>query len=348
MAHFDWRLTIRANIFTLRMMGLWPKHNKKYEFNLYLLYAFVVIFFFAVVHILTLAINVFFIYNNFDALMKTTYILVTELLSLVKIYFFTKNIQIVKQLLTMLDKKPFQPRTVKQKVLIEKDLKLWTQMYSMLWVSCIAALLFWAIFPILDGSYREGQLPFLAWYPFDFGVTPMYQITYVYQILSTSVVAMCTSNIDTFLAALNLFAGAQFDVLCDNLKQLNLCEDDSKSKEDLKICFQHHREILSFGESINKFLDWIVFFQFFASAVTIGLAMFQLTVIAPFSSEFYSVISFGGAVIVEIFMYCWYGNELTLKSRNLAYAIFEADWSMASIELSLETFIKVTYLFYLA
>ena len=244
MEHFDWNFTIRTNIFVLRMLGLWPKHTNKYEFNLYLLYALIVICFFAVLHTLTQAINVFFIFNNFDALMRTTYILLTLLLDLLKICFFTQNIQTVKQLLETLDRKSFQPRTVKQKLLIEKDLNLWTQMYWMLTWCCIGALLFWAIFPILDGSYREGRLPFIAWYPFDFGVTPLYQITYVYQILGISVLAMSTINIDTLMAATNLFAGAQFDILCDNLKNLHLGEDDSKCKEKLKICFQHHREIL--------------------------------------------------------------------------------------------------------
>ncbi|KAJ3663642.1 hypothetical protein Zmor_007883 [Zophobas morio] len=317
MEHFHWKLTIRTNLFVLRMLGLWPKDNDKYEFNLYLFYALVVICFFAVFHTLTQA-------------MRITSSLLTELLGLLKIYFFTRNIQIVKQLLTTLDRKSFQPRTVQQKVLIEKDLKLWTQMYFTLSLCGIGALLFWVIFPILDGSYREGQLPFIAWYPFDFEVTPVYQITYIYQILSTSIVAISTINIDTLIAATNLFAGAQFDILCDNLKNLNLGEDDSKYKGKLKICFQHHQQILSFGKSTNKFLNWIVFFEFFTSAVSIGLVMFELTIISPFSSEFYSTISYGGALTVETFTYCWYGNELTLKSSNLAYAIFEAEWTMAN------------------
>ena len=242
MADFDWKSTIRINISTLWMTGLWPKHNDKYELNLYLLYAIFIIFFFEVFDVLTQAINVFFIFSDFDALMKTAYVLVTELLSVLKIYYFTQNVRIVKQLLATLDRKAFQPRTVKQKVFIEKDLKLWTQMYSMLWMSCMGALLFWAIFPILDGSYRKRQLPFLAWFPFDFGGTPLYQITYIYQILSTCLLAIGGFNVDTLIVALKLFAGSQFDILCDNLKNLNLCEGNPKEK--LKSCFQHHREIL--------------------------------------------------------------------------------------------------------
>ena len=96
MEHFDWKLTICTNVFILRMLGLWPKHNDKYEFNLYFLYTIVVICFFALLHTLTQAINVFFIFDNFDALMRITYILLTELLGLLKIYFFAQNIQIVK------------------------------------------------------------------------------------------------------------------------------------------------------------------------------------------------------------------------------------------------------------
>ena len=244
MEYLDWKLTIRTNVSILKMMGLWPKRTEKYKFNLYLVYALIVIFLFEVVHTLTQAINVFFVFNNFNALMRTTYVLLTELLGLLKIYCFTQNIQILKHLLTMLDRRLFQPRTTQQKVLIEMDLKLWARIYSILSVCCIGALIFWSIFPILDGSYREGQLPFLAWYPFDFGVTPLHQIMYIYQIVSSSILAISNLNIDTLLAALNLFAGAQFDILCDNLKGLSLCEEDPKCKLKLKNCIQHHREIL--------------------------------------------------------------------------------------------------------
>jgi hypothetical protein len=79
---------------------------------------------------------------------------------------------------------------------------------------------------------------------------------------------------------------------------------------------------------LNQFFNIIVFTQFFTSAISIGLTMFQLTVVsqpsnfskmlvqtglfkvAPLSTEFYSLLFYGSAIVVQIFMYCWFGNEV--------------------------------------
>jgi hypothetical protein len=37
---------------------------------------------------------------------------------------------------------------------------------------------------------------------------------------------------------------------------------------------------------------------------------FQLV---PLSSEFFSLLSYGVAITVQIFMYCWFGNEVEIK-----------------------------------
>ncbi|RZC40730.1 7tm 6 domain containing protein, partial [Asbolus verrucosus] len=83
-----------------------------------------------------------------------------------------------------------------------------------------------------------------------------------------------------------------------------------------------------FAQNSNQFFNWIVL-----SAISIGMTMFQLTVVALFSSEFYSYLFYANAIVVEIFMYCWFGNEVEVKSSRFLYAVFEADWTEASLEV---------------
>jgi hypothetical protein len=71
------------------------------------------------------------------------------------------------------------------------------------------------------------------------------------------------------------------------------------------------------------------------SGTAIGLSMFQLTLVrrrlfkkdllkrfiriafqlVPLSSEFFSLLSYGLAITVQIFMYCWFGNEVEIKVK---------------------------------
>jgi hypothetical protein len=95
-----------------------------------------------------------------------------------------------------------------------------------------------------------------------------------------------------------------------------------------------------FAENSNEFVNWIIFFQFFTSAVSLGLTLFQLTVVScdlfstdllqvflqktPFTGEFYSAVSYGSTVMVETFIYCWFGNEVIIKvnTNSLACIFF--------------------------
>ncbi|RZC39169.1 hypothetical protein BDFB_014760, partial [Asbolus verrucosus] len=40
---------------------------------------------------------------------------------------------------------------------------------------------------------------------------------------------------------------------------------------------------------------------------------YMTSLVVPLTSEFFSFLSFIMAIIVEIFMYCWFGNEVKLK-----------------------------------
>ncbi|KAL0119576.1 hypothetical protein PUN28_007789 [Cardiocondyla obscurior] len=38
-------------------------------------------------------------------------------------------------------------------------------------------------------------------------------------------------------------------------------------------------------------------------------------------------------MLMQIFLYCWYGNEVTLKSTEIGSAIYEMDWSVLPADL---------------
>ncbi|RZC33392.1 7tm 6 domain containing protein [Asbolus verrucosus] len=122
-----------------------------------------------------------------------------------------------------------------------------------------------------------------------------------------------------------MYVGTQFDILCDDLRNLYDPDEEGISKK-LIACIKHHKGILSFAGNSNDFFNWIFFLQFFVSAISIGLTMFQLSVVDAFANEFYSLVFYLNAVLVEIFMFCWFGNEVEVKSNKITYAVFECDW----------------------
>ncbi|RZC36253.1 7tm 6 domain containing protein [Asbolus verrucosus] len=331
MEKFDWTVTIRPNMFILKLVGLWPEGNESYKFNLYTFYAIFCITIFVYGHNFTQALNILFVINDLEAVIGTIYISLTLSLAVIKTYYIIRNMKTLKQLMIIINSDIFQPKSEKQKKLVKSNLSEWKRFYVIFMTNCWNAVLLFSTFPILDKSVKEYRLPFMAWYPYNTKVSPSYEITYVYQCISLLFIATTNINIDTLIAALNMYIGAQCDILCDDLQNLQNDDPSSDIDEGLMKCITHHKKIMKFTSDSNKFFNWIVFVQFFASAVSIALSLFQLTVVTPFSNEFYTYAMYGVAVIVEIFIYCWFGNEVELKSKKIPYAIFESDWTDASL-----------------
>ncbi|RZC35812.1 7tm 6 domain containing protein, partial [Asbolus verrucosus] len=331
MEKFDWTVTIRLNIFILKLVGLWPKGNESYKFNFYTLYAIISITLFVYGHNITQTLNILFVLNDLEALTGTIVISLTLSLAIIKTYCIIRNMPTLKKLMIILNSGIFQPKSIHQKNLVKSNLKEWKMFYMVFLIITWNTVLFYITFPIFDKSIKEYRLPLMAWYPYDTKISPSYEITYIYQIMGTFFVAMSNINIDTLIAALNMYVGAQCDILCDNLRNLRNEPFPDDIDEEFMNCINHHKKIVKFAEDSNKFFNWIVFVQFFASVISIGLSLFQLTVVAPFTNEFYTYIIYGMAVTVEIFIYCWFGNEVEIKSANIPYATFESDWTDASL-----------------
>ncbi|RZC38457.1 7tm 6 domain containing protein, partial [Asbolus verrucosus] len=335
MDRLDWNRIFRFNILMLKLTGLWPSGDGSYGFNLYTLYTIVSILLFHIVFIGTQTINLYFIRDDLNSITGTIFILLTDMSASLKTYGLIKNMKILKQLMTTVNHDVFQPKTPQQKNLILPNIRFWQIIVLTVWFFSAGCLILWSLFPILDKSFHQYRLPFLAWYPYNIKTSPQYELTYAYQVVSISVLAVVNVNIDNLIAYLNMYVGSQFDILWDDLRNLRGFDKNDKDYVNRKLinCVHHHREILKFADYANRFYNWLLFVQFFVGGFSLGLAMFQLTVVTPFSSEFHSLISYLNAIVVQVFLYCWFGNEIEIKSRKLPYAIFQSNWTDVSAEV---------------
>ncbi|RZB94419.1 7tm 6 domain containing protein, partial [Asbolus verrucosus] len=328
MNRFDWKETIKINIFMLKTVGLWPTGDESYGRNVYTLYAIVSTALFQIGHIFFQTVNLFLSLDNLQAVTGTIFILLMEMAGTLKTYCLVKNMKMLKQLMVTVNCDSFQPKNMQQRNLIQPNINAWKRFVSTFWLFIVFALFFCCSFPVLDKTVREYRLPFLAWYPYETKTSPQYEFTYIYQALAISFLALVNVNIDSLIAALNMFIAAQFDILCDDLRRLH-CRGKNVIKI-LKNSIYHHREILKFADYANQFYNWLLLVQFFVGGVSLGLSLFQMTIVVPFSSEFYMLAAYENAVLVGVFMYCWFGNEIEIKSSTLSYAVFESDWTSFS------------------
>ncbi|KAJ3645572.1 hypothetical protein Zmor_007875 [Zophobas morio] len=321
--YHDWKNTMNMNLQFLKLIGLWPRKNEIYKPGFYLVYGGLMVTFFVVCHISTQVINIYFVRDKLESVVAIVYIILLELTAFVKVFFIIKNIKKLKKRVTILKSNWFQRINHQQNIFIESSIKFWKSVYRMFMVLCFSCNAFWMIYPLMDTSVKEKRLPFLAWYPYDYKISPLYEVTYFFQVISVSYLTLVHLNVDHLMYTFNVYTKCQFDILCDNLR--NFTKISSDFNNGLKVCVLHHKKILSFVEDC-KFFSGIFVFHLIISGISIGITMFQLTLVVPFTSEFYSLVSYGMAITAQIFMYCWYGNEVESSSNLVSYAAFESDW----------------------
>lgn len=344
MTKFNWLVTIKNCLFALKCTGVWPNERKAYSLNLYTLYAIIALTIFIVADTIFQSIMIYFIINDLAALAASIYILPSKLGTIFKIFIFTSNIQTVQQLTEEVNSDVFQPVTEKQKLLIENNLWAWSLVFKIMWMSTGVGLIFYFFFPLLDKTENH-KLLFPSWYPFDSKKSPFYEITYVYQALSLIYVASVNTNIDMFLSALNMYIGCQFDLLSNNLQNLEI-----KNERNIIKIFRHHQHILKYSLNTKyKFLFLVISLQIFTKMeqdtqkyspesisskwncywhnvvpTNCGKNQFlSLTIkqqkcinilqIPVLTIEFLAMLMVETAVLTEIFMFCWFGNQVQVK-----------------------------------
>ena len=241
MKKFDWKAATRINTLMLKSVGLWPEGDGTYNFNTYTIYAVISINLFVNGHTFFQVMNIFFVYSNLEALTATIFITASEVLVSVKVYNYVQNIKLLKKLKNDLDTDIFQPTNEAQILLIEPHLKMWKATYFAFCIPSTAAVVLFAAFPILDQTIKEYRLPFSAWYPYNTKISPLYEITYLYQVIGILFTAIVNLNTDALISALMMYVAAQCDILCDELRNLTGSEN---IHEKIIICVRRHQAML--------------------------------------------------------------------------------------------------------
>ncbi|XP_018365428.1 PREDICTED: odorant receptor 46a-like [Trachymyrmex cornetzi] len=109
----------------------------------------------------------------------------------------------------------------------------------------------------------------------------------------------------------------------------------------LSYCICHHNRIFEFAQIVNIKFTKIIGFQFMASMMIFCSNLYQLTK-STLNADHFSLILYTGCMLTQIFIYCWFGNKVKLKSLQLLDSIFQMEWPVVdnSVQKSLLIIMK--------
>ncbi|XP_011869942.1 PREDICTED: putative odorant receptor 85d isoform X1 [Vollenhovia emeryi] len=189
-------------------------------------------------------------------------------------------------------------------------------------------------------STFHSELPHRIWVPYHYTPPSLFWLTSLHEMLALIVGTFVNVATETLLLGLCLQICAQLEILTHRLqreiksnKGQQVCKnlnDTPNGTSRLSEHIYYHLCIIRFAEMANEIFSQVLFVQFFASILILCASVYYLS--SPITvADFVTLIIFTFCMFVQIFIYCWAGNEVMLKSTGLGEAVFEMDWILMTI-----------------
>nr|XP_022910152.1 odorant receptor Or1-like [Onthophagus taurus] len=233
----------------------------------------------------------------------------------------------------------FKSKTIKHYHLLKKEMDRYYRVWLVYMIICALTCGLWALFPFVDNTVKDKGLPFDYYYPYDRTGKFGYPLTFLYQSLGMFIHGTSHAALDSLYAGMMAFVGVQIDILNDTLENLHEMGNlggnhgfDSMEKSDkmncnLVYCIRRHWNILRFVDQLNVYISFTTLIQFGMAGIILCVAMYSMSMLSPTSGKFASDLFYFMAMVSQLSVYCWYGNEIMIKSDLLSSSIYKCDWT---------------------
>nr|QMS80320.1 odorant receptor [Histia rhodope] len=141
---------------------------------------------------------------------------------------------------------------------------------------------------------------------------------------------------DAFLGTLLHQAKTQLSILRGNYEniterakivaQLTKEDYDKVLKRLFVDCLTHFKKVSELLELLQSIFSSAIVVQFTIGGWILCMAAYKIIELNVLSIEFTSMVLFILCILTELFIYCYYGNEVTLESERVAGSVYAAQW----------------------
>ncbi|KAK9309040.1 hypothetical protein QLX08_001219 [Tetragonisca angustula] len=269
-------------------------------------------------------VDLIFIVETQDEFCDNVYLTLAFFISCLKMYSVLSSRESIVAITNMLESAPFQPETKKEteiREMCDKQTRSNAFYYALL-VELTVTIISVLTLPI-GGLHKDEshKLLFRMWLPIGYTSTARYSFIYAQQILSLAFSALLHVACDSFIWALLMFTCNQIEIFGHRLKHIRRDQN-----ETTRLCIRYHNLIYRFATMINKEFKSVIFVQFATSTLTICINLYILTAANISFERILQLIMYSSCMLTQIYIFCWYGNEVKLKSLDISNMIFELDW----------------------
>ncbi|CAL1676368.1 unnamed protein product [Lasius platythorax] len=261
--------------------------------------------------------------ENSDEFTDSLYMMLTVFVAGYKQVYMWIDRKKVMVLINVLTEKPFAICEIREAMIQQKFEKMVennTLRYLILVMVTIISIVLTSVFT----EFTERNLTYKAWFPFDYSSPVIYFLVYIHQLIGMATSGIVNVACESVICGFLLYICCQLEILEYRLTKI------THSQRILHDCIRHHNHIFKYACTVNKMFSKIIALQFAVSMLVICSNLYRLATTSSYVI-FISLMIYTGAMLAQIFIYCWFGNEVKTKSLQLANNIYnKVEWPVLS------------------
>nr|ALR72556.1 odorant receptor OR11 [Colaphellus bowringi] len=201
------------------------------------------------------------------------------------------------------------------------------------------------------GKSLPDRLPYYSWMPFKFDTSTTYLIALGYQAIPMFSYAYSIVGMDTLFMNIMNCIGMNLEIIqgaflslreraADKIAGPLMTQDGLHNSHELKtalnremkkVC-RHLQIIYRLCEDLENVHTFLTLAQTVATLFILCSCLYLVSTTPASSKQFLSEIVYMVAMGFQLILYCWFGNEVTLKADMIPFFIWQSDWISADRE----------------
>ncbi|XP_047345871.1 odorant receptor 13a-like isoform X1 [Vespa velutina] len=324
------------NLYTMKFIGIWPEERRFDQISSYKVLigiAFIILF-----CTIPQSIVLYFDRDDFDLIMENLSVdNMNGTIAFIKMIFFWSSGGQMKDLLSAMEEDWKDVATKEDERKMMKLAKFSRILATRATAICYALISVYAVKKCLSMRTNGRDLFLSAYFPFETMTSPMFELTFICQIIGLVYYTTAYTAVDTFIAMLILHVCGQLSRLQNNLINLN---SDMKNEFQIKLSYivKRHDYLNRFVDTIEDRFNIMFLFQILGCTLQLCIECFQGLMLMAEKVEQMPLIEiffFGFYifyVLLQLYLYCYVGEKLwsevdkTLMSTELARAAYVCKW----------------------
>lgn len=212
---------------------------------------------------------------------------------------------------------------------------------------------FWALalfsnFSIFSEPYQKNEINLngtsVYLYIFD-GYTPFqreppgYYISMAIQTILGNIVSLYVVGWDMLVVSVMIFFAGQLNIsklYCTRLIVPGNSEDNHRRVAN---CHYFHTKLVKYQKIFNALISPVMFVYLIVISVNLGVCIIQIAETENDLPRIVSACFFVTACLIQLLLFYWHSNEVTVESNSVSYCVFKSGWTSCDVKLRKEIYL---------